>query len=107
MVCPLSGSTDLEPSPEASPIAHAPFGGDMQSGRRQISKFENFASALNPCSGIALIETSAPNLAGFMAVGSDNGHLSEPFLPAVASFCKLPFCSLQENGRTDGKSASR
>ena len=79
MVCPLSGSTDLEPSPEASPIAHAPFGGDMQSGRRQISKFENFASALNPCSGIALIETSAPNLAGFMAVGPDNGHLSTPF----------------------------
>ena len=69
MVCPLSGSTDLEPSPEASPIAHAPFGGDLQSGRRQISKFENFASALNPYSGIALIGTSAPNLAGFMAVG--------------------------------------
>ena len=79
MVCPLSGSTDLEPSPEASPIAHAPFGGDMQSGRRQIPKFENFASALNPCSGIALIETSAPNLAGFMAVGPDNGHMSTPF----------------------------
>jgi hypothetical protein len=51
----------------------------MQSGRRQISKFENFASALNPCSGIALIETSAPNLAGFMAVGPDNGHMSTPF----------------------------
>ena len=42
--------------------------------RRQISKFENFASTLNPYSGIALIETSALNLAGFMAVGPDNGR---------------------------------
>jgi hypothetical protein len=49
------------------------------SRRRQISKFENFASALNPYSGIAVIGNSAPDLAGFMAVGPDNGHLSTPF----------------------------
>ena len=79
MVCPLSGSTDLEPVTEASSVAHAPSGGDFEPRRHQISKFENFASALNPCSGIALIGTSAPNLAGFMAVGPDNGHLSTPF----------------------------
>ena len=39
---------------------------------------------INPSSGIAAIGgNSAPNLAGFMAVGSDNGHLSKPFPPAV------------------------
>jgi len=44
---------------------------------------------LNPASGIAVIGNSAPNLAGFMAVGSDNGHLSTPFFFFVGDLARL------------------
>ena len=75
----MSGSTDLEPGPEASSVAHAPSGGDFEPGRHQISKFENFASALNPARWIAPIGTWDSGMVSFMAVGPDNGHLSTPF----------------------------
>ena len=46
-------------------------------GRRPYAK--PGSQCLNPASWIAPIGTSAPDLAGFMAVGPDNGHLSTPF----------------------------
>ena len=69
MVCPLSGSTDPEPTSEASPVANAPSGAQTGPGWDREGQNQNFDFFLNPASEVAVIDNWDSGMAGFMAVG--------------------------------------
>ena len=65
----MSGSTDPEPTSEASPVANAPSGAQTEPGWDREGQNQNFDFFLNPASEVAVIDNWDSGMAGFMAVG--------------------------------------